>query len=236
MMGRTHVLSGLAAGALTLPLLQDGIAGGEQASWIVAVAGMAILPDLDHPQATVAGMWGPLTEVIARAVATTARGHRAATHDPIVAPLVFAALFWLADLTIVGQLVTIAFGLGLGLRAIAISCPGRGLDHPLINITVSAAGSWWIVTEHAPPGWIPHAAALGVLVHIAGDALTEGGIPAPLSWLTGAPRRLPGGPLSTGGRVERLVIAPALLVATAWCLAARSPLHLTDALTGMPIG
>lgn len=236
-MGRTHTLTGLAAGAVTLPLLPTTTSVPEQAAWVFLVGGMALLPDLDHPQATVARMWGPLTQTAARAVGVLARGHRAGTHDLLVAAPVFGLLFAASLLWLPAALATTALAVGLALRALAIALPGdEAVEHPLVNAAVSAAGSWWLVTTYGIPGWLPYAVALGVLVHIAGDALTEGGIPVPLSWLTGSPRRLPGGPLDTGSAVERLIVAPALVLLTGWLIATHTPLLATagDLLAGLP--
>jgi membrane-bound metal-dependent hydrolase YbcI (DUF457 family) len=55
--------------------------------------------------------------------------------------------------------------------------------------------------------------ALGVLTHIAGDALTCGGVPVPLLWLLNG-GRLTFFPLRTGAMVEKAVLAPAFLLAT----------------------
>lgn len=234
MMGRTHTLTGLAAGAATLPLLPTGTTGVEQAAWMLTVGGMALLPDLDHPQATVARMWGPVTQALAAAVERLARGHRAGTHDPLVAPVAFGLVFAASLLWLPAGVLTTALAVGLALRALAIALPGDNtVEHPAVNVAVSGAGAWWLLDSYGIPGWLPWAVALGALVHIAGDAATEGGIPVPLTWATTRPRRFPGGPLDTGGTVERLILAPALVVLTGWLIAAHTPLlgAARDALT-----
>ena len=62
MLGHSHALSGLAAGAATLPWapVHGTVA---QMSWIAAAGGFAMLPDLDHRGSTVSDMWGPVTDV-----------------------------------------------------------------------------------------------------------------------------------------------------------------------------
>ena len=59
-------------------------------------------------------------------------------------------------------------------------------------------------------GW---AVALGVLTHIAGDALTTAGIPLPVLWLLRR-TRLAFSPMRTGTVVEKAVLVPLFLVAT----------------------
>ena len=56
MLGHSHALSGLAAGAATLPWapVHGTVA---QMSWIAAAGGFAMLPDLDHRGSTVSDMW-----------------------------------------------------------------------------------------------------------------------------------------------------------------------------------
>lgn len=245
MMGRTHTLTGLAAGAVTLPLLPvvvGPVDAVEQAAWVLLVGGMALLPDLDHPQATIARMWGPATQLLARGVETVARGHRAGTHDVLLSAPVFGLAFAASLLWLPTAVLTTALAVGLALRALAIALPGdNAVEHPLINLTASAAGAWWLVTHYGVPGWLPFAVALGVLTHIAGDAVTEHGVPVPLSWLTAQPRRLPGGPLDTGGGVERYAVAPALVLLTGWLIAVHTPLldharhAITQALATLPI-
>ena len=61
-LGHSHALSGLAAGAATLPWAPVGGTVG-QVAWIATVGGMAMLPDLDHSGSTVSDMWGPITDV-----------------------------------------------------------------------------------------------------------------------------------------------------------------------------
>ena len=224
-MGRTHTLTGLAAGAVTLPALPAGAGVVDQVGWVLAVGGMTMLPDLDHPQATIARMWGPVTVATARGVAWVAGGHRNGTHDLLIAPLVFGLLAWAGLLTTVGTVVVVAVTAGLALRAASIAIPGDLEEHPLINAALSFGSAWWVVASgYAVPEWLPYAVVLGVLVHIAGDAITHGGAPVLLTWLTSRPRRFPGGPIGTGGLIEQAVIAPALLLATGWLIAVHTPI------------
>lgn len=88
-----------------------------------------------------------------------------------------------------------------------------------INLLASLLGGWWITTQ--APGWmwwLPSAAALGILVAIAGDALTKQGVIVPFTWLTPGPeRRIPGGPITTGGAAEIVLVVAAYAI-TLHCL------------------
>ena len=62
------------------------------------------------------------------------------------------------------------------------------------------------------PAWLPWAVAVGVLAHIAGDALTTQGIPVPLVWILHR-CRLKLLPLDTGTSLEKIILAPLCLIA-----------------------
>ncbi|HEY4625505.1 MAG TPA: metal-dependent hydrolase [Blastococcus sp.] len=211
MLGHSHALSGLAAGAATLPWAPvQGTVG--QAAWVAAVGGFAMLPDLDHSGSTVSDMWGPITDVPSGAIGRIAQGHRWGTHDAVLGPLAFGALAVAAAGAFWSSLLLLALSIGLALRALNFVIPGRAENTVVGNLVLSWAAAW-LLLEHGPsPGWLPWAVALGVLTHIAGDAITTAGIPVPLVWI--ARRcRLKLIPLRTGTVLEKAVLAPLFLVA-----------------------
>jgi membrane-bound metal-dependent hydrolase YbcI (DUF457 family) len=61
---------------------------------------------------------------------------------------------------------------------------------------------------------LPWAVALGVLVHVAGDFLTCGGVPVPLVWLARPRATVAFSPMETGGFTEKVVLVPLFVVAT----------------------
>jgi membrane-bound metal-dependent hydrolase YbcI (DUF457 family) len=83
MMAKTHALSGLAAGLITLPtvvaVLHPGPVGC--ALYLAVTTGAALLPDFDHPDATAAHTFGVFTRVFAWAVAWLTEGHRHGSHS-----------------------------------------------------------------------------------------------------------------------------------------------------------
>src|SRR5262249_58128556 len=91
-MGHTHAISGAAlwlAAAGTVDRFAPALAShgvAETAAAALVCAGAAMLPDLDHPNSTVAHALGPVTHRLARGVARVSGGRRPATH-----PLAFAA-------------------------------------------------------------------------------------------------------------------------------------------------
>lgn len=208
MMGRTHVLTGMAAGAAALPLVPASGAV-EQLAWVSVVAGSAMLPDLDHRNATVTNMWGPISEVMHKAVAWAGRGHRGGAHDFIVAPLAFGFLAWLAARHPVSSGVAVAIAAGLAIRALEFVIPGRTAESAVVNMALSMGAAWAAVHYGVTLPWLPYAVGLGVLVHIVGDAVTRTGVPRPFSWIDGDSDRNQG-LLTTGRWYETWIITPVL--------------------------
>jgi len=213
-LGHSHALSGLAAGAATLPWAPvDGPVA--QVAWIAAVGGMSMLPDLDSSGSTVSDMWGPVTDVPSGAIGRLAQGHRWGTHDAVLAPIAFGALALAAANAFWSSLLLMALAIGLALRALHFVIPGRA-ENTVVGNLVLSWGSAWLLLEHMPsPGWLPWAVALGVLTHIAGDAITKQGVPVPLIWLVRRCRVVLT-PLRTGATLEKAVLAPAFVVVTLW--------------------
>ena len=213
MLGHSHALSGLAVGAATLPWAPlEGTVS--QVAWVAAVGGFAMLPDLDSSGSTVSDMWGPVTDVPSGAIGRLAQGHRWGTHDLVLGPLVFGALAVAAAGAFWSSLLLMALAIGLGLRALNFVIPGRIENTVIGNLVLSWGGAWLLLAHSPNPSWLPWAVAVGVVTHIAGDALTTAGIPVPLVWVFHR-GRLKLLPIRTGAAVEKVVLVPLFLVATA---------------------
>ncbi len=223
MMGFNHVSCGLAAGLATLPLAPVHT-WSAQTAWVLASGGTALLPDLDSRQSTAARMWGPFTETLAGAVAIVARGHRWGTHDLVLAPLVAAGLTVAATSTPWTLGILLALVTGLALRGLALA--GAGCISGALNLVVSAATAWWLVTHGATyTPLLPLVVALGVVIHILGDLRTEEGIPLPILWLLGNRRRIAARAFHTNSPLERILVAPALSLLGVWLFCQRAGIH-----------
>ena len=211
MLGHSHALSGLAVGAATLPWapVEGAVA---QVAWISAVGGFAMLPDLDQRGSTISRMWGPFSDAPAGAVGLIARGHRAGTHDAVLAPVGFGLLAYAASWHLWSSLLLMALAIGLALRALHFVIPGRAENTVIGNLLLAWGGAWYLLAHSPSPSWLPWAVAAGVLTHIAGDALTCGGVPAPIIW-TFTRARLVLLPLRTGATIEKAVLVPLFLLA-----------------------
>ncbi|MEX2621923.1 MAG: metal-dependent hydrolase [Egibacteraceae bacterium] len=208
MMGRSHALSGAAgwlalapplAAATDIPMEPAGLAAGA-----VVTAGAALLPDLDHPSSTVARALGPVSQLLAVAIATLAGGHRQATHSLVFVAAVAAGV-WAGMLSPAKDVVALATGglcVGLAIRALGPQqLRGGGvIDLTLVAWTVALTGIGWV--HLGPVPWLPAAVALGAALHLAGDCLTPQG--CPLLWPH--PARCAWPVLSrTGGPAEALI-------------------------------
>jgi hypothetical protein len=208
-LGHSHALSGLAAGAVTLPWapVQGPVA---QAAWVAAAGGFAMLPDLDQRGSTISRMWGPLSDVPSGVVGTIARGHRWGTHDAVLAPILFGFLASLAAGWFWSSLLLMATSVGLALRALHFVIPGKAENTVIGNLVLSWGGAWLLLAHSPSPAWLPWAVMLGVLTHIVGDLLTCEGVPLPLLWVVGR-SRIKLSPLRTGTVLETAVLVPAFL-------------------------
>jgi membrane-bound metal-dependent hydrolase YbcI (DUF457 family) len=194
MMGGHHAISGTAAWmalAGSVPVMGHvsgldlwDLSPAQVVSGAVVATGAALLPDIDHPSATISRSGGGLTKALTRAVSTVA-GHRGATHT-LLAAAAFTALAvvvnrldWQVRVPGLGEIqagaaLLVAVMCAFGTRALKM------VEGPLLPWVVGIA-SGLLVAVIAPDSsiWLPAAVAVGVLAHLVGDLLTTDGIPFP---------------------------------------------------------
>src|SRR5690349_22514575 len=78
MLGRDHALSGAVVFAALAPSMH--VTAAHLAAGVVLGAGAGVLPDIDHPDSTIARSFGFLTEAFAWVVRRISGGHRRGTH------------------------------------------------------------------------------------------------------------------------------------------------------------
>lgn len=180
MMGHSHAVSGALGWLACSPLLEvashQSFSSVQLAAGTVACAGAAILPDIDHPQATIAHTLGPVTHVVAKGVNLVSGGHRHATHS-----FFFAALMGLSTW---GLLVGfgpqaagwVMFAMGaFAIKGLYLAPPkSKGPIVGGIVVAAEAAGLVWWVDQYAVGGWgfLPWAVGFGCIMHLVGDCLT----------------------------------------------------------------
>ena len=145
-------------------------------------AGAALLPDLDHPDGTIAHFLGPVSHNFCRLVEKISGGHRHATHSFFFVALVTAgtwagAHYW--GRWFVLAMMYILFSLAV--RALHLCPSGKGIESWGVVAMFSAAGTA-ASYEFLPanPVWLPVSVGLGALIHLTGDCLTKEG--CPLFW------------------------------------------------------
>lgn len=142
-------------------------------------AGSGVIPDLDHPAARGSEHYGMVSWLIAKIVGESADGHRAGTHTlafaALMGGLAVAAGHW-PEPGRIGTTAWAAFCASVGLALIG---PSLGFTVPVTADMVSAlvvgAYVWARFEQVAPLLWL--LAAGGVIVHIACDVVTKGGVP-----------------------------------------------------------
>ena len=142
-------------------------------------AGSGVIPDLDHPAAKGSEHYGYLSKIIAKITGEAADGHRAGTHTlafaALMAGLAVAAAHW-PEPGRIGATAWAAFCASVGLGLLG---PSLGFTVPVpadAAIALTVGGYVWARFELvAPLLWL--LAAGGVIVHIACDVVTRGGVP-----------------------------------------------------------
>jgi membrane-bound metal-dependent hydrolase YbcI (DUF457 family) len=172
-LGHTHALSGLVAGT-AVGLYVTHLPGPQLMLFAGLTAGAAVLPDIDHPDSTMAHAFGFLTRAVAWLVGTISGGHRHLTH---------AVLGW-AGLTVAAELAVehrhrplgaVALGLFLALiiagALYALTVRGHGAD------VLAIAGTVAMMVTGTGLALVATAVGVGCATHVAGDLLTEEGCP-----------------------------------------------------------
>lgn len=168
----------------TLPLGFGLLDVGPAAVFMGAIicAGAAILPDIDHHNATIAHSLPPLTKVMARFFQTVSGGHRRGTHS-IVGVMFFGLVAWLASFLVINDVGALGdLNIGAGLIAVILSAFAFKVLHFMPD---SARRAPWaagilvgvVTTLVFPqgPAWLMTCIMVGVVVHILGDMLTKEG-------------------------------------------------------------
>ncbi|ETK32448.1 metal-dependent hydrolase [Microbispora sp. ATCC PTA-5024] len=234
MMGHSHALSGAAVWLAVAPALValPGVVSPELATLTgpiltpselvagaVVCAGAAMLPDLDHPNATIAQTFGPATWLLSKGVNAISGGHRHATHSLLFAVAAGLGTYFLSERYSVARDILVVLMIGLALRAVGIGVPGRTITSAVVNIVLTAALYLTFLMLGVTYSWIGFAIGIGCLVHVIGDCLTERG--CPVLWPIKGRWLLPFDiGIKTGKTFEKQILGPALsiLVLALLCL------------------
>jgi membrane-bound metal-dependent hydrolase YbcI (DUF457 family) len=215
---------GLAPGLAAIPLFNESsryIDTGIMATALTPVeliagaivcAGAAMLPDLDHPSATIAQTFGPVTWALSKAVNWLAGGHRGMTHSLVFALAAGIGVHLLADAYPIARDIIVVLLIGLALRAIGIGIPGKKLGSAMVNIGLTAGLFVVFQSMQVDYAWLGLAVGVGSFIHVVGDCMTEKG--CPVLWPLNARFVLPWKiGIKTGQKFEQKILAPVLSVA-----------------------
>ena len=215
MLGSTHALSSAAvflAAAFPLSHYVHHLTPLTAAVGTVVCAGAGLLPDLDHPSASPAQAFGPISKTAARAIARISGGHRHATHS-LLGLTICGALAAAAYLNVWTLAAVIWLCMGLGVRALwrrPKNRPNGRLDWRdiagLVHAAVAAYVAYRLTHSGLDLSMIPFAVALGYAVHLIGDSATETGV----NWWWPDRKRYRWASVDTGKSVEKWVVVPGL--------------------------
>jgi len=156
-------------------------------------AGAALLPDVDHHNATIAHSVPILGSLVAGAAEVASGGHRHATHGLLAA----VAAFFGAEALDLFVIHTAHFGViqvGAGIATaslIAFAVKAMKLTRGswilpwLVGAAVAAAVLLWSPQQIK---WLPVAITVGYVIHLLGDGLTTAGMPWLWPWHPKPPR------------------------------------------------
>ena len=156
-------------------------------------AGAALLPDVDHHNGTIAHSGGLFTRGVAAAAGAASGGHRHGMHS-ILAVLGFTVGTilvgrWQATVPLLGVIPAGSALIFLALVVFATKALklGRG---GILKLWVGSAVVVLAVLVFAPEqlGWLPLSVMVGVIVHLAGDMITTGGVPLMWPWIPKPPK------------------------------------------------
>lgn len=207
MMGRTHALTGTAAG-LGVSLYLAHLSLVPTIAGTLICTGSALLPDMDHPRATAANAYGPITRTMSWVVRTVSGGHRRGTHSVFGIMVLGGTLLFAGTVcryTVPAQAwISLVVILALASMVRLLKIPGILDDLAPIPIVVGI-----VFLTNTSLAIIPWAVMLGCLIHTAGDMMTKEG--APIFWpFISKSYKL--ADLRTNGLTERYLVLPLVTI------------------------
>lgn len=208
-LGHTHALSGVVAGT-AVALYMTHLPSTQLVLFAGLTAGAAVLPDIDHPNSTLAHCFGFLTRSFAWLIGKISGGHRHLTHA-VLGVAGFEFLAWLAAKFRyeiggkAGLVILLSLIVAGGLYAFGVH--GHVADLAAIGAAIG------LVVTGTGLSHVAAAVGVGCATHVAGDMLTDEGCPLFYPFSERHYRLLPR-PLAftTGTRPELWVVDPALAV------------------------
>lgn len=179
MMGKSHLMLG-AAGFLAAEEVLPSLVGtshlspAQLAAGTLVACGAAMIPDLDHPDATLAHSLPPASSALSRIVNTVAGGHRKGTHTIWCWALISFLTYWALRLPL-GPLIALGISIFCALLALQVLTDAKaGLMTLLLACVLGAAA---VLAGGPYFTWVFQAVVIGFGLHLVGDIVTTEGVP-----------------------------------------------------------
>lgn len=184
MMGTSHATSGAlgwllvapaTAAAAGLPLDTPTLLVG-----MVACAGAALLPDLDHPQSTIAYTLGPITHGLAKLTSLVFGGHRHGTHTLAFAVGAGLVTYFASKASQVAMIFILWAMTALAIRSLKLVPPKTSNNVKGLVVAAEATAIVWLLWQYSPGDWslwLAFAVGFGCFLHCVGDTCTPEGVP-----------------------------------------------------------
>lgn len=162
----------LSVGAPVLEATGHSLGPKELLAGTIVCAGASVLPDLDHPQATITNSLGPVTRTISKVLCPIVGGHRNGTHS-----ILFCALMALITSTALSATSSVWPAFLIAMFCAALMLHTLADMEGIGGVALSAIIGMLVVTLAPNPDWIWLAVTLGCILHLIGDFLTPEGVP-----------------------------------------------------------
>ena len=216
MLGRTHATSAVVLALAGVPFLNHvalpwlhlaPITGWAVPVLAVSAAGGAMLPDLDHRDATIAHSLGAVTRGLAVGGGAVSGGHRHGTHSLLGVAVFTVAAWGLARAGGWPLGIWLGFLFAIALTALQIPLVRNVWIHTLLCLSIGA-GFVLLATQITLPALATvMGVSIGAVAHLLGDMLTIEG--CPLLWPF-TKTRFHVLSLTTGHFTERVIVGPLL--------------------------
>lgn len=177
----------------------------------ILIGGWALVPDADHHNSTLIRRLGWLGKLIYPVVRLLSGGHRKGMHS-VFLPIIVVAFFWLVDQStrwseymVYFVALMIWFMGAIIARFVLPRRLGRSKDLVTFSLGALILIAFHLQDDILDGHWLPISAAIGCVLHVVGDLLTDGKVYIfhPLSDIT---IRLPM-TFPTGGFFETYVLS-----------------------------
>ena len=186
----------------------------------LAVAGLAVVPDLDEPNSTISRLFGTMSRIASAFLRKLAGGHRYGSHSWIMVVISLGVAF-LLQLSPILAAVVLAIAFALAARLLA---PDKNKDAGTVIMWIGIAVAVLSALGQIRLTPLLLTIPLGIILHVLGDYVTNSGV----AFLHPLDRKFGASLFSTGKAVEHYVVRPVLTVAFGVMLVAFIVLPMTS--------